>query len=83
MKSAKVIFNGKSAIEHNINNVIMSNKPCDCGNPMNVPLIARVLGIVTDCAHCGKDYPMEHHCAAVTESYLELIEDGGIVDLDS
>jgi len=81
MTSAKVIFNGKSAIENDINNIMMSNKPCACGNPMNMPLITRVLDIVTDCAHCGKDYPMEAHCNAVTQSYIELIEDGGIVDL--
>jgi len=81
MKSAKVIFNGKSAIEHNVNNVMMSKKPCSCGNPMNVPLVARVVGLVTDCAHCGKNYPMEAHCNTITESYKSLIKDGGIVKL--
>ncbi len=82
MKSAKVIFNGKSAIEPNVNKVMMSRKPCSCGNPMYVPTVARIVGIVTDCAHCGKDYPMEQHCKAVTQSYIDLIEDGGIIDLD-
>ena len=82
MKSAKVIFNGKSAIEHNIIKVAMSNKPCACGNAMYVPLVTRVLGLVNDCAHCGKDYPMELHCQAVTDSYISLIEEGGIINLD-
>lgn len=82
MTSAKIIFNNKSAIEHNINNIVMTNKPCSCGNPMSIPLIARVLGLVEDCAHCGKDYPMEQHCLAVTQSYQSLIEDGGVINLD-
>lgn len=77
-----IIFNGKEYIENNNKMPRMINTTCKCGNPMNVPIAVLVLGIVEDCAHCGKDYPAKAHCEAITESYKGLIEDGGDINLD-
>lgn len=76
-------FNGKEYIEANNKYPRMINKSCKCGNPMYIPIAVIVLGIVEDCAHCeAPTYPQHNHCAAITESYKGLIEDGGEINLD-
>ena len=75
---ATVTFNGNTYTEQDINNVVMVNHVCNCGNHMHVPQGAIAVGIVEDCAHCGKDYPEENHCQMLTESWCGLIEDGDI-----
>lgn len=77
-----ITFNGKSYVENNNRAPRMINKACSCGNKMYVPIAVLVLGIVEDCAHCGKDYPALAHCNAITESYKGLIEEGGNICLD-
>jgi len=77
---SKVTFNSQEYTEHNIDNVKMTNFTCDCGNPMYIPLGAIVLGLTTSCNHCtaNNGYPMENHCASITEGWKSLIEDGDI-----
>lgn len=77
-----IIFDGKEYTEDNNAAPRMINTKCKCGNALNVPIAVLVLGIVEDCAHCGKNYPAVAHCNAVTESYKSLIEDGGVICLD-
>jgi hypothetical protein len=60
----------------------MITKLCKCGNRMNIPIAVLVLGIVKDCAHCNKEYPALTHCNAITESYKDLISEGGDISLD-
>lgn len=74
-------YEGKEYIEANNVDPVMSTAPCTCGNPMYVPLAVIVLKIVDSCSHCGKDYPFEAHCHAVTESYQSLIEGEELVEL--
>ncbi len=77
-----ITFEGKTYTELNNKMPRMINTKCKCGNSLNVPIGVLVLGIVTDCAHCGKNYPAKQHCAALTESYKDLIEEGGDISLD-
>jgi hypothetical protein len=79
MKS-KVTFNGQSYTEENVESVVMTDFTCTCGNPMYIPLGAVVLGLTTSCGHCTAKhgYPKEQHCAALTEGWITLIEDGDI-----
>jgi hypothetical protein len=77
-----ITFDGKTFTELNNKAPRMINKVCSCGNPLYIPVATLVLGLVTDCAHCGKDYPAKAHCNAITESYKGLIEDGGDICLD-
>lgn len=77
-----ITFNGKEYNEANNKAPRMINKLCKCGNSMYIPIAVLVLGIVEDCAHCGKDYPALAHCNAITESYKGLIEEGGNICLD-
>lgn len=77
-----ITFNGKTYTELNNKLPRMINTKCECGNNLNVPIAVLVLGIVTDCAHCNKDYPAKQHCEALTESYKDLIEEGGLISLD-
>jgi hypothetical protein len=86
MKST-ISFEGKSYTERDNKNPLMSNKSCACGNPMHIPQGAWELGIVTSCSHCDikkEDYvfPFKNHCNYITQSYLELIEEGGDISLD-
>lgn len=77
-----VTFDGKQYTESNNKAPRMINKSCKCGNSMYIPIAVLVLGIVEDCAHCGKNYPSITHCQALTESYKSLIEEGGLISLD-
>lgn len=77
-----ITFGGKNYVEADNKNPRMINKKCKCGNSMNIPIAVLVLGIVEDCAHCGKDYPAVAHCNAITQSYKDLIEEGGEINLD-
>lgn len=79
---AIVRYNNTEYTELDINNVVMTHHTCTCGNHMYVPLGAIQVGMVDTCSHCGTDYPEDNHCAAITEGWVGLIEDGGIVDLD-
>lgn len=79
----KVIFDGKTYVEQDVNSITMTTQKCSCGNALYIPLGAWVLGIVSDCSHCNKDYPKEQHCAALTQSYKEILsfEEGGVVEI--
>jgi hypothetical protein len=77
-----ITFNGKTFTELNNKMPRMITKSCKCGNRMNIPIAVIVLGIVEDCAHCGKDYPAVAHCNAITEAYKDLIFEGGNISLD-
>lgn len=80
MTTATVTFNGNSYTEQDIENPTMTDFTCQCGNPMFIPLGAVVLGLTKDCAHCTAThgYPAETHCAALTQGWVSLIEDGDI-----
>lgn len=76
-----ISYEGKTFEEKDNSNVEMISTNCACGNELYVPLATIVLGLVSDCAHCGKNYPQENHCEAITESYKGLIEGESIVEL--
>ena len=77
-----ITYNGQTYTESDNQNPEMIDTKCPCGNRLYVPSIAWSLGLVSGCGHCGKDYPEQSHCQAVTEAYLGLIEDGGTINLD-
>jgi hypothetical protein len=78
----EIRYAGKTYIEENNNNIKLIKVRCCCGNPLVIPLATKVLGLVTDCAHCNKDYPFTAHCQALITSYKDLIKDQTIVSLD-
>lgn len=78
-----VTYENKTYTEANNNEPVMSNKSCACGNKLYVPLAIWVLGLVTDCGHCTSPlpFPSLNHSAAITQSYVDLIADGGHIEL--
>lgn len=77
-----ITYNGKQFTEENNSAPKLIRTRCKCDNELVIPLGALVLGLVKDCAHCGKDYPLVAHCRTITESYKGLIEGETSVDLD-
>jgi hypothetical protein len=77
-----ITYKGKTFTELNNKAPRMITKACACGNKLNVPIAVLVLSLVEDCAHCGKDYPAKNHCDVLTESYKDLISEGGDICLD-
>ena len=77
---AKVTFNNQVYVEQDVNNVKMTEFKCECGNLMDIPLGTVVLGLTTSCNHCTAEhgYPKERHCAAITEGWESLVEDGDV-----
>lgn len=77
---ATVTYNNNVYIEQDVNNVVMTNFTCECGNEMHIPLGAVELGLTTTCGHCTANhgYPKDQHCASVTNGWTELVEDGDI-----
>ena len=77
----KITFDGKTYTEVDNTHPVMTTVSCDCGNKLHIPLGAWVLGVVDSCSHCGKSYPQDTHCSAVTQSWIGLLEDEELVDL--
>lgn len=74
-------YSRKTFIELDNNNPRMISTKCKkCSNPLHVPIGVIVLGLVTDCGHCGKNYPAQAHCEAITSSYLGLIANTSSLD---
>ena len=75
-------FNGRTFIEEDNTKIKLIKARCSCGNKLIIPLACAVLGIVKDCAHCGKDFPAKNHSESIISSYKDLIEGETIVSLD-
>lgn len=78
-----VTYENKTYTERDNQHPAMITRACACGNILTIPVAAWVLGLVTDCGHCHSNnpFPAKNHSAAITQSYKELIADGGIVEL--
>lgn len=77
-----ITYQGKKFTEIDNTNVKLIKARCKCGNELIIPLACAVLRIVKSCNHCHVSYPQHNHCAAITESYKDLIEGETTVSLD-
>lgn len=76
-----ITYQNKSFIEEDNTKIKLIKARCSCGNKLIIPLACAVLGIVKDCAHCGKDFPAKNHSQSIISSYKGLIEGEELVEL--
>jgi hypothetical protein len=77
-----ITFNGRTFIEKDNTNIQLVRCKCKCSNKLIIPLGVLTLKLIEDCGHCNTDYPQSNHCQMLTNSYTDLISEGGIVCLD-